>query len=299
MSWRKYIRTLGIVLGLCLFLREILRTGNILTARSFNFPNLSLLLLAVLLNVPAYLFQILSWNMIMRHLGVPLSIRQSIQGYPLAFLARYIPGSIWGYWSRSEWLKESYDVSYAISLLASVLEVVLFLLAAVSITMFGVSFQLPGPMRTMARLTAGILMVSTGIGIPRLTRRKRGGLPQIIYGNKYWYKAVVFAGILLCLHGGTLFLTSQAIWPTSSLDLMGAIYATSLSWLLGFVLIFIPAGIGIRETALSSLLTRSFGFPDGLASLAAVTFRFVLVLTEAGWLLVGLLLMSRNYRKET
>ncbi|MEM2001786.1 MAG: lysylphosphatidylglycerol synthase transmembrane domain-containing protein [Candidatus Bathyarchaeia archaeon] len=287
-------------MGLFLFLRETLRTASLLTAKSFYSLNLPLLLLAVLLSVPAYFFQILSWNMIMRYLGVSLSMRQSIQGYPLTFLARYIPGSIWGYWSRSEWLRESCNISYVTSLSASVLEVVLFLLAAASITIFGVSFQLSGLMRTTARLTTGILIILTGLGIPWISHRMGGCLPQAAYNNnKYWYQAVVFAGVPLCLHGGTLFLISKAIWTTSSLDSMGAVYATSLSWLLGFVLIFIPAGIGVRETALSYLLIKYFGFPTGLASLAAVTFRFVQVLTEAEWLLLGLLLTSWHPRKET
>lgn len=298
MFWRRSFRILGLILGLFLFLREILQGGNMLIERSVLFLNVPLLLLAALLNMPAYFVQILSWTMIMRYLGVSLSLRQSIRGYPSTFLARYIPGSVWGYWSRSEWLKESYNVSYACSLLASILEVILLLLVAAFLVTLGISSHLSGLKRIVTRSLAGILLIFMVVGIPRLTYRITRGFPQITRDNKYWYKAIVLAGILFCLYGGTLLFVSRATWPTSSLDLMGAIYVTSFSWLLGFVLIFIPAGIGVRETVLSSLLISHFGLPVGPASLAAVTLRFVLVLTEAGWLVTGLILLGQDYREK-
>lgn len=289
MPWRKYLRVAGLVLGLLLFLREILRVGSSLTRKSFYFPDVWFLLAAILLNASTYFIQILSWNMIMRYLGVSVSLRQSIQGYPLTFLPRYIPGGIWGYWSRSEWLKESYGINYTDSFMASALETTLLALTAILLAVGGGSFFLSGIKRTVAGVIAGSLLILIGCGIPQSMSRIRRGVSQFT-SSGYWYGAAALSLILVCLHGGTLYLIGLAIQPDSSLDLIGATYVMSLSWFLGFVFMFIPAGIGIRETALSSLLISRFGFLAGQASLVAITFRFLLILTEVEWLAVALVL---------
>ncbi len=277
------------MLGLLLFLREALRAGNALT-ESFYFPNAFFLVIAALLSSFAYLFQILCWNMIMQYLGIPLSLRQSIQGYPITFLPRYIPGSIWGYWSRNEWLKEHYGISYTESSLASALEVGLLVLTAILLSAGGTLFHSSGPEVLTTGLIFGGALILIWLGIPLL----RSGMKRTFLNLKYWYGASALSTILLCLHGGTLYLVSLAASPTASLDLVGAIYATSLSWLLGFVCIFVPAGIGVREMALSSLLVARFSFLSGTASLIAVSFRFLLILSETEWIIIALILSGQK-----
>ncbi len=92
--------------------------------------------IAGLVIVISFLQQIAAWVLIMRSLHVHLPIHQARFIYSLSFLARYIPGSIWGYLSRSEWLLQNYQVSYTVSNYGSVLEVAL----AVSTGFFVIGF---------------------------------------------------------------------------------------------------------------------------------------------------------------
>ncbi len=72
-----------------------------------------------------FLQQIGAWVLLMRSLNIELPIHKARYIYSLSFLARYIPGSIWGYLSRSEWLLHDYQVSYTSSNYGSILEVAL------------------------------------------------------------------------------------------------------------------------------------------------------------------------------
>jgi len=291
-SWQKYFRTLGLGLGFLLFMREIWRVSNLLVEKSLYFPRTGYLLLlgASLVSASAYFVQILSWDMIMRYIGVPLSPRHAVQGYPITFLPRYIPGSIWGYWSRSEWLKESHSISYADSFLASSLEIILFALTALSLVTSGVAFYSSGVKRVVLGSISGGLIVLMGLGIPRLIFkiRQQPSYQQTAPCIHSWYMAVALSVLLLYLHGSTVYLTSLAVWPASSINLIGATYITSLAIFLGFVFIFVPAGIGVREAVLSSALVNRFGIPPEQASLIAIAFRFWVILAEVEWIVVGL-----------
>ena len=72
-----------------------------------------------------FLQQVCAGVLLMRSLNIELPIHKARYIYSLSFLARYIPGSIWGYLSRSEWLLHDYQVSYASSNYGSILEVAL------------------------------------------------------------------------------------------------------------------------------------------------------------------------------
>jgi len=288
--WQKYFRALGLGLGFLLFIREIWQVGGLLIEERLYFPGTSYLLLgASLVSASAYFVQILSWNMIMRYLGVQLNLRHAVQGYPITFLPRYIPGSIWGYWSRSEWLKESYSISYADSVLASSLEITLFALTALSLVTSGMAFYSSGVKRVVLGGISVGLIVLMGLGIPRLIFKVR---QQPSYQTapciRSWYMAVALSVLLLYLHGSTVYLTSLAVWPASPIDLIGATYITSLALFLGFVCIFVPAGIGVREVVLSSAFVNCFGLPPEQASLIAIAFRFWVILAEMEWIVVGL-----------
>lgn len=291
MSWQKYFRALGLGLGFLLFMREIWRVGGLLIERRLYFPGTGYLLLgASLVSASAYFVQILSWNMIMRYIGVPLSPRHAVEGYPITFLPRYIPGSIWGYWSRSEWLKESYSISYADSFLASSLEIALFALTALFLVTSGMAFYSSGVKRVVLGSISGGLIILMGEGIPRLIFKIRQHPSyQIAPCIRSWYMAVALSVLLLYLHGSTVYLTSLAVWPASPIDLIGATYITSLAIFLGFVCIFVPAGIGVREVILSSALVNRFGLPPEQASLIAIAFRFWVILAEMEWIVVGLI----------
>ena len=72
-------------------------------------------------------------------------------------------------------------------------------------------------------------------------------------------------------------------------NLVDFTFLFGFAWLAGFLVVFVPSGLGIREVVLSNLLTSILGIPAVQASALSVTSRFVISLAELAWILVALL----------
>ena len=131
--WRTVLFRAGLLVGLSLLLVQV-RNGYLGIARG-QFYHLDPIdvLAAVGLTLVQQLIIIGTWIMIMRTLHASLTARQAMEGWLFAFLPRYVPGTVWGYWSRSRWLAETCQVGYSISMLGSVLEVGLLLMSALCV----------------------------------------------------------------------------------------------------------------------------------------------------------------------
>lgn len=307
MSWRKLLFGIGLALGVPLFLRQVWVVFGAAGQEGLQISWSAWWWAALPLGTVAYFVQMAAWTLITRSLGVSLSLRQAMRGYFISFLPRYIPGTVWGYWSRSEWLKQSCGIDYADSALASVLETLALVLTALSV--IGGWFSLHfADLRGLAlgAASAGVLAF-VWFGLPGLALRferwrgrKESGR-QVRISLQAWVSAVVLYMFLWCLHGGSVYLAGQAILSISSLDLPRAVFATALAWLVGFVVVIVPAGIGVRELTLSTLLSGYFHLSPWQASLVATAFRFMVILAEIEWLLVGLALDAhirwKNFRQ--
>jgi hypothetical protein len=64
--------------------------------------------------------------------------------------------------------------------------------------------------------------------------------------------------------------------------------AGSLAWAIGFLIIFVPAGLGVREWSLGTLLVQFAALSPGQATLLAVVSRVGMIAAEVLVLLVGL-----------
>jgi len=84
-----------------------------------------------------------------------------------------------------------------------------------------------------------------------------------------------------------------AIYPQlESLNWLEASSIFALAWCAGFVVVFVPAGIGIRESALTLLLTNIMPIGDAL-SLALLS-RVVWIVAEGFWILITLIWVGRS-----
>jgi hypothetical protein len=103
--------------------------------------------------------------------------------------------------------------------------------------------------------------------------------------------------------GGSVLALVKALIPSASGNFPGAVSASSLAWLLGFVAVFIPTGIGVRETAMGMLLVAYVGLLPAEANLVAVSSRIMILSAELGWITFAALLhlgdwFTRRRRKE-
>jgi len=215
-----------------------------------------------------------------------------IRGYALSFLPRYLPGSIWGYASRSEWLYQKFSISYKISNSVSIYELaatvtanLVFILLWLDITysyenlFIRLILTILLPFLIWLIITRFIKLINykkmnfLNIGIIEFT-----SIPL-----KHWFVSVfIFMVHWIFLSIGLiqllLFLGNQ------TLNIFDSIFATCFSWLTGFLVFIVPAGIGFREFSLSFVLSDIFLINTTIVPITVILFRFLSILAEISWI---------------
>lgn len=295
-GWRKILYRAGIALGLGLLLQQAwqgivaLQQTQTCVARPVTFG----LVLATFL--AAYGVQMAAWALIMRSLAAPLSARTIIQGYALAFLPRYIPGSVWGYLSRNEWLAQSHQVSYAVSTTASLIEAAMLLLTAGWLgALYLVLTRWQHPLFIPAIVVlGGVAAAMVWYATPWLARRIFKGNVHLLAPAPRRHAHGLFVATTLLyllfwgLQGAALVAIGRALCDNLTVAPFATTAASALSWAIGFLIIFVPAGLGVREWTLSAMLVSFTAIPSGQATLLALASRLGLIAAEFIVLLLSL-----------
>jgi hypothetical protein len=256
-------------------------------------PNLPVLGLSVLALVGVLGFGVFVWSLVLRRFEHPrVAFATLLRIWFLSNLARYIPGTVFQFLTAAQ-LSRSAGLSAAVLITSLLVHTGVTLLAALVLA----ACTLGGPLLPgipLGWLAGGCLLLAlllvhpwvlnTAIGVvPRLLRK-----PVLRWSGSWGYGA----GLLLVavaswlLYGGAyyLFLRSLTPLPVERLPVLSGINA--LSFLVGYVVIIAPAGIGFRETAMQRLLLPLL--PAGVAGVISIAARLWNV---AGELLGGALVL--------
>ena len=76
-------------------------------------------------------------------------------------------------------------------------------------------------------------------------------------------------------------------------DIAVFIYSFARAWITGFLTIFVPTGLGVREVVLKELLSTANQISSAKSVLIATTYRLVTIGAELGWVLLVVLLKRR------
>ena len=143
------------------------------------------------------------------------------------------------------------------------------------------------PLWVFALLPAGLLVlhpkvlsriIAVGervLGEPSTSGCRRGGTP--------WS--------LVVMHVPAWFLIGTATWCvvrafTPSPPFWAVIFATMVSWVVGFIAIGVPGGLGVREATFAAVL--SVALPAGVGAAAALAARLIFMLVDTlGAMVVG------------
>jgi hypothetical protein len=310
--WRRILFTAGLALGLALLLWEVWRSYQAVQRYGFRLICPACLGASLALSLVLQLVQMLAWLQIMRYLGYPLPLGRALAGYMLSFLPRYIPGSVWGYLGRSEWLAESYNIGYAASMTGSLLEALALIITGLCIAGLSIVRNAAGARSLLGAAGVAVLLWFTLGFLP-------GGALRLIHwiaprlksstrwealrsqsppsgASRAWYQAIVLYLGLWAIYGGVIFLIARAVVPLPAGRWLEAAFSISLSWIAGFVALFVPAGVGVRELALANLLARSTGIFLWQGIWIAVISRLIAIFAELIWVGIGVLLYARQRR---
>lgn len=200
--------------------------------------------------------------------GHRIGYRRMFAVNALSQLAKYLPGGIWHFVGRAGFYHADGLPLRAVTR-AMVVENLWLVLSAFLAGLIGtLAYYLSGARAGIA--AAGLLAVWWALlWLIRLrfggVRSWRAGLSGLALQAAVW--ALVGISLWIILPG-------VSGWGSVAL----AIGAFCLSWVVGYVAVFAPGGIGVRETVMAALLVPLLAAPDAL--IYAAVHRFVWVAAE-------------------
>ncbi|NLG27456.1 MAG: hypothetical protein GX557_06070 [Chloroflexi bacterium] len=296
-----WLRWVGRILGVVLVALSVYYLGRSLVDGLRQVPLRDLrpqpapLLLSFALTVVCVGLGGWSWHLVLRALGHPLMLRRCLAIQTTSNLAKYVPGYAWqlvgkGYLTRREGLPTAV-VAFAVPL-----ELGALLLSGVAVALVAMpgGLEFPG----LGRMPAGAQIAGAGLAWAALAllpvvlgslgahpRRPRWVAP-IVRPRTLW----AALGVLLLswvLFGLAFGLLARAFQPLRLADYRLAVFSLVSSFLVSLLALFVPAGLGVRESVMAATLGARL--PGSLPVVVAVLSRGVLTLAElAGWGLVRL-----------
>ncbi|WP_373058120.1 lysylphosphatidylglycerol synthase domain-containing protein [Gemmatimonas sp.] len=252
-----------------------------------------------------YAMLIQSWRLLLRGWGSELAYLPALRIWTIANLGRWLPGKVWSVGALSV-LAAREGVSGAAAAGAAVLGTLLNIGAGFGVVVItgaeGLDTVYPG-FRTGA-LIATALFVAGVLALPlilppvlRWFAVKRG-VPMAdkqLTPTTLWLATAMNAASWLG-YGVAFALFSRGVTPQISSDPALFIATFAASYLIGYLVIFSPGGLGFREAALAVFLVGVGAAGQGEAVILGVTSRVWLTVLEVLPGLVSLLFLPASQR---
>lgn len=260
---------IGLTCASLVFLGErIYQQSGAIMEIQWNASGLAALAGAVLLSAANLLFFSLSWALLLRDRSEPRNkLLSAISVYASSSIMKYLPGNVFHYVARNI-AGGKLGKSQGHLAAASVFEIMFSLLSAMFLPAIIFLF-VPAPFfQELFRLCAiAFSLVLLGLlFFPQMFERLASLLPaslSITWLPKNIPSAMLsnIAGFVSIMCGAALlgyFILPQEVSPFSA----GALFI--MAWMVGFVTIGAPGGVGVREAFLVMVLTPLSGGPDAL-----------------------------------
>jgi len=227
---------------------------------SMGFLAIAGALVAVLLGLVATM-QV--WRVLLAALGSPLEVRPTARVFFLGQLGKYVPGSIWPVVAQME-LGAAHRVPRHRSASASVLTMLFCLLAGLLAALVTLPFEPGARSYRWVFLVAPVLLICL---LPQVINRildrllrlaRRPPLEQPLAGRAV-AGALVWALASWALFGLQIWLLAIRLGAPDGRAALLSVGGFAFAWCVGFVIVFAPAGAGVREALLIATLSPMLG----------------------------------------
>lgn len=220
----------------------------------------------------------LSWKSLVQFLGASINKTNSLSIWFFSEATRYIPGSVWSFASRA-YLAQQKKISRNISILISPVEAIVVITATTSLSLFAIIKNLEKFQTNLAFFILAVTSLLITL-ILLLFHKTVAKLFKKLLAEDLIPKAMVTALILQFL-GWSLYSIGYIILIPDLAKIPNPLLlfsSTLLAWLIGYLSIITPMGLGIRESAFILLTGTQIGIPE--AVLIAVLSRIILIVAE-------------------
>lgn len=250
--------------------------------------------LSVLFTTVCVFLGAFQWSFLLRIAGVQITMKAGMRIHLLSIMPKYLPGVGWQYLGKVL-LSEGSGVPRRLAIICTACEVGFTLIAGVlaSLIVLPLANVSPNPLSDLS--SAAILWPSSFfflLAVPKLfnkifgsglTKRTEAMRVEMSYLNLLLLLGLmVFTWIVF---GVAFFLLSGSAEQIVVSEIPKYILILTLSFLISLVTFFVPLGIGVREGAMTFLL--SIWLPGPFPALVAVVSRIVLIVAELLGFVIG------------
>ena len=302
--WVQWSRLAGIAIGIAgiLFVSRTLLSNRREVAEAAANARPLLLLAAGGLGMLGMVGMGLVWRVALRILGADLGAASSLRAYFVGQLGKYVPGGVWAIMGRGEWAR-SEGVPGPVAYGSVVLSIGSTYLAAILLAVGLLPWAGPVAAAADRRFLAvlGLLPLGLALAHPRaieaiLRVLRRITHRQMVVIAPSWSQSL---GLVVRLLPSWLLLGATSVAISLGLGYQGSyldiIFASTVSWIIGFLALPVPGGVGVRESVFVALTP---GLPAGIAATVAVIARLVFIVvdtTAAG--ATTLIVNHRSFRR--
>lgn len=229
------------------------------------------------------------WWVVLRKLGVNISVRSAMRIWIIANTSRYIPGKIWQYVGRVELAKREAGIERSKTMFSLLLEIFLVVTAAGLVSILALPFVgINSIDKGFAIFLLPVLLILlhpklANFILPLIAKfsKNKINIPFSLSFNQFLSTFPLYI-LNFLLNGLALYLLVISVYGDHLGIHLTHIFAISgfyaFSWTVGFLSIVAPGGLGVTEITLSYLL--SFLMPLPLASSITILYRFLLTIAE-------------------
>lgn len=223
----------------------------------------------------------MSWRWCFESLGLGLSVSKALQVFFVSQIGKYIPGSVWPVLSQMEMAREE-GFSRMRAATAAILSMIVSVVTAGSVA--AVLFVLRSP-RALEEYWYVLVLVAAGVAVmtPKglsLCLRAVGRLAHRdvdsteITGSGIVHSALWGVGMWVS-YGVHTWVLMRGLAGNGGVSVLDATAAFSLAWVVGFLVVLAPAGVGVREAVivvvLGTAVTQEVAFTFAVVSRVVLT----------------------------
>jgi glycosyltransferase 2 family protein len=289
---------LGLLIHFCLHFFIPLWQSLQVTDR-FGSLSGSWILATAVFTLAYYGLGLLIWTIVLRNLGSQPDVYITTRAYVLSLLAKYVPGSVAAHGVRTQ-LAMRAGVPILVLMKSFLLEAIFAVGTAAVIAIPGTMYFAPALIDRRSSLVVALavfilvtIVAATRLKLASIHKSRltslASGMGYVNVGFLYLLVWLVSAAAHWCL--------ANALNDYSISHFPLLLVAVSASWAIGFVSVFAPAGLGVREAVLYFFLNS---WMDQADVILFVTLSRVLMFGVEVFLSAGFLLYSKFARqKET
>ena len=223
------------------------------------------------------------WRHVMRTLGAEAPFGRTIAWYYVGELGKYVPGGVWPVLGRGELARRG-GIPRSRAFTSVALSLGMLYLAAMFTAAAFLPFALAGDgggfspwMLVLLALPVGLVMLHHDVLDWLMAKASKATKRNIRVEVPQWRDSLVLVARYIptwIFIGTATFAVTRSITPDVSYPRM--MFATILSWVVGFLAVPVPSGAGIRET----VLYAAAGVPKPIAITTAVGARVIFVIVD-------------------